>query len=198
MQNSLRMLLKKVLDCLGRCTSIEILPSFHWMCTTWMSTRCHCWYSEIHWPTYCNAFILQYRIHLGAFEPTSLLTFKHVLMAWADKVTLSLRMTKQCKWDIKGHSYAWAQAEVCFQGTRRHHTPQWNVGPCRLSSTTLQHCGLFLLLKCKNSKLEERRRQKSLMMEKTHADNGERNSLQSAQGFENVTATHPIENNFQM
>lgn len=33
-------------------------------------------------------------------------------------------------------------------------------------------------------------------MEKTHVDNGEGNSLQSAQEFENVTGTHPTKNKF--
>lgn len=35
-------------------------------------------------------------------------------------------------------------------------------------------------------------------MEKTHVDNGEGNSLQSAQEFENVTGTHPTKNKFQV
>lgn len=35
-------------------------------------------------------------------------------------------------------------------------------------------------------------------MEKTHVDNGEGNSSQPIQEFENVTRTHPIKNNFKM
>lgn len=35
-------------------------------------------------------------------------------------------------------------------------------------------------------------------MEKTHVDNGERNSSQSSQEFENVTGTHPTKTKFQM
>lgn len=49
--------------------------------------------------------------------------------------------------------------------------------------------------------LKVRRRQQSVLlelMEKTHVDNGEGNSSQSAQEFENVTAAHPTKNKFQM
>lgn len=100
--------------------------------------------------------------------------------------------------DSKGHFYALAQPEACFQGTLPQHTPSETWGPAGFLQPLSTNAGLFFLPNCKNSKLEERRRQKSVIMEKTHVDNGERNSLQSAQGCENLTVTHPIKNNFQM
>lgn len=175
---------------------------------------------------YCDRFFLQYQMHLGAPKNNLLLTFKQVSVTWL-KVDTGHHRTKlkNSTREIKGHSYALSRLEICIQGPLSQYTAQWkagphglcNVSPCRLWIFYFHfgipfHFGIFThrILNMEywkhwrfhtikgHWKFPKRKRSGSVLMEKAHVDNGERNSSQSSQEFENVTGTHPTKTKFQM